>query len=304
MPSRASRLAFPALLIGSLCLAFGPWLVRLADVGPLQSAFWRMGLAAGPLLIAGWAMSGRRGTAMLGPAGGRTVALLLAAMAGAAFAVDLAAWHLGIARTTLANAALLSNSASFLLPLWGFVALRQRLAPRAALALAVAAGGTLLLVGHSADLSTRHLAGDLLCLTAAVFYAAYLIIVDRLRGRMTAMPLLGLATAAGALCLLPVALLAPGAFWPRDWTPVLLLALGSQVVGQGLVVFAVGHLRPLVVGLTLLIQPAVAGTIGALRFGETPGPIELTGAALIVGALVLVRLPERRAATMAGAPAG
>ena len=73
----------------------------------------------------------------------------------------------------------------------------------------------------------------------------------------------------------------------------MLLALGSQVVGQGLVVYAVGHLRPLVVGLTLLVQPAIAATIGLLRFGEVPGPTEIGGAALVVVALILVRLPDR-----------
>jgi drug/metabolite transporter (DMT)-like permease len=107
-------------------------------------------------------------------------------------------------------------------------------------------------------------------------------------------PLLALATGFGGIALLPPALALSGdSFWPTDWTPLLLLALGSQVIGQGLVVFAVGHLRPLVVGLTLLVQPAVAATIGALNFGEIPGLAEITGAALVVVALVLVRLPER-----------
>ncbi|HWJ37616.1 MAG TPA: EamA family transporter, partial [Sphingomicrobium sp.] len=31
------RLAFPALLIGNVALAFGPWMVRLADVGAVAA---------------------------------------------------------------------------------------------------------------------------------------------------------------------------------------------------------------------------------------------------------------------------
>ena len=38
-------LAFPALLLGNIALAFGPWLVRLADVGPVAAGFWRLALA-------------------------------------------------------------------------------------------------------------------------------------------------------------------------------------------------------------------------------------------------------------------
>ena len=47
----AVRLAFPALLAGNIALAFGPWLVRLADTGPVAAAFWRMALAVPFLLL-------------------------------------------------------------------------------------------------------------------------------------------------------------------------------------------------------------------------------------------------------------
>ncbi len=287
----AHRYAFAAMLLGSIMLAFGPWLVRLADVAPIASAFWRLGLGVVPLALLA------RYTGEPTPPGAidRRV-LVLAALAGVFFAADLAFWHLGIVRTTLANASLLSNAASFLLPLWGFVVLGHRPGKKALLAIAFALVGTVLLVGRSAELSPRHLAGDLFCLVAALLYTAYLISVDKLRSTLSAFPLLTLATLFGGLALLPVALMmSGGAFWPHNWTPLLLLALGSQVIGQGLVVFAVGHLRPLVVGLTLLAQPAVAAAIGAMRFGEVPGAIEITGAAFVVAALVLVRLPDRQA---------
>jgi drug/metabolite transporter (DMT)-like permease len=287
------RLAFPAMILGSAALAFGPWLVRLADVAPEASAFWRMGLGIVPLFLLARILPASVGGRV--PTDRRTLGL--AALAGIFFAADLAVWHLGIVRTTLANASLLSNAASFLLPLWGFLVLRQQPTRAAVAAIGLAAVGTLLLVGRSAELSPEHLAGDLLCLAAAVLYTVYILIIDRLRGHVAAMPLLALATLFGALSLLPFAhVLAAGAFWPRDWTPLILLTLGSQVIGQGLVVYAVGHLKPLVIGLAFLIQPAISGLIGAVRFGEIPGPAELAGAALVVAALVLVRLPERRPA--------
>ena len=214
-------------------------------------------------------------------------------IAALCFAGDLAVWHLGIARTTLANAALLSNAASFLLPLFGYLTARRLPGRHAALALGCAAAGTALLLGRSADVSARHLAGDLLCLAAAVLYTGYLILVDQARRRLAPLTLLALATVVAAVALLPAALTSGGPFWPRDWTPLVMLALGSQVIGQGLVVYAVGHLRPLVVGLTLLVQPAIGATVGAWRFGEVPGPAEIGGAALVIVALILVRLPER-----------
>lgn len=283
----APRFAFPAMLAGSICLAFGPWLVRLADVAPVASAFWRVALAVVPLML----LAGVRGAPARGlswPVAGGV------ALAGLCFAGDLAVWHLGIARTTLANAALLSNAASFLLPLFGYVASRTLPGRYATLALLCAAAGTALLLGRSADVSARHLAGDLLCLAAAVLYTGYLIFAERARRSLAPFTMLALSTVVATLALLPVALLTEGPFWPDDWTPLVLLALGSQVVGQGLLIYAVAHLKPLVVGLTLLVQPAIAATIGAYRFGEVPGVAEIAGAALVVTALLLVRLPEPR----------
>lgn len=283
------RLAFPAMLIGSATLAFGPWMVRIADVPPVTSAFWRQALAIVPLFILARLVAGSN-AAMVQGLNRRTIAAI--AVAGVFFAADLALWHLGIVRTTMANATLISNAASFLLPLWGFIVLRHRPGRKALVAIGLALVGTLLLVGQSAEMSPQHVIGDLLCLGAALLYTGYLIVVDRVRGHIAALPLLAVATAAGALALWPV-VLSHGQFWPGNWTPLVLLALGSQVIGQGLVVYAVGHLRPLVVGLSLLIQPAISAIVGALRFGEIPGPLAITGAALVVVALILVRLPEQ-----------
>ena len=312
-----ARLAFPAMLTGSIALAFGPWLVRSADVPATASAFWRMALAVVPLallaLIAGRTrravpVAAAAAESTTGPATGpalavaeargaggwpRAAALAPIAAAGVLFAADLAMWHLGIGRTTLANATLVGNCASFLLPVYGFVATRTLPGRAASLALLCAAAGIGLLIGRSADVSATHLTGDLLCIGAGVAYAAYFIAVDRVRATVAPLPLLTVATAFGALALLPVAALT-GPIFPGDWTPLVLLALGSQVVGQGLIVFAVGYLPPMVVGLTLLVQPTIAATIGSLRYGEPIGPAELGGMALVAVALVLVRLPPRR----------
>ena len=60
MPAdQPQRLAVPALLLGNVALAFGPWLVRLADVGPVAVGFWRVTIAL-PFLFAFAHASGQR----------------------------------------------------------------------------------------------------------------------------------------------------------------------------------------------------------------------------------------------------
>lgn len=162
----AARLAYPALLLGSAILAVGPVMVRLAPVGPMQSAFWRLAVAIIPLVLLVQLIPGQRlrqlpGRALLGGL----------ALSGVFFASDLLAWHLGIVRTTLANASLFSNMAGFMMMAWGIIVMRMRPTPRQAAVMLVASIGAFCLFGASAELSMRHLAGDLLCLLSAVFYA-------------------------------------------------------------------------------------------------------------------------------------
>ena len=69
--------------------------------------------------------------------------------------------------------------------------------------------------------------------------------------------------------------------------------IGSQLIGQGLLVFAIGHLPPLVVGIGLLTQPVAAAAIGWAAYGERLAIADGIGALLICAALVLIRLPPR-----------
>jgi drug/metabolite transporter (DMT)-like permease len=280
------RFAFPAVLIGSCALAFGPWLVRLSGVGPVAAGFWRLALAL-PFLFAIAAMTGQ---AVHWP--GRKLALLIA-FAAFFFAADLAAWHVGIHMTKLGNATLFGNVSSFAFAAWGLWLARRWPSPMQVGALALAATGAALLMSSSFELSARNFAGDLLALLAGLLYTGYLIAVQKGRDSLEALPLLFLSSLFGAAMLLPVSLAFGEQVIPADWTFVFLLALGSQVIGQGLLVYGIGHVSPLIVGLTLLTQPAISALVGWVAYGETLSPLDWLGAFAIGAALVLVRLPER-----------
>ena len=280
------RFAFPAVLIGSCALAFGPWLVRLSGVGPVAAGFWRLALAL-PFLFAIAAMTGQ---AVHWP--GRKLALLVA-FAGFFFAADLAAWHAGIHMTKLGNATLFGNVSSFAFAAWGLWLARRWPSPLQAGALALAATGAAFLMSSSFELSARNFAGDLLALFAGLLYTGYLIAVQKGRDSLKPLPLLFLSSLFGAAMLLPVSLAFGEQVIPADWTVVFLLALGSQVIGQGLLVYGIGHVSPLIVGLTLLTQPAISALVGWMAYGETLSPLDWLGALAIGAALVLVRLPER-----------
>jgi drug/metabolite transporter (DMT)-like permease len=274
------------LLVGSTALAFGPWLVRLAGVGPVAAGFWRLALALPFLFV----IARITGQPVHWP-GRRLTALV--ALAGFFFAADLAAWHAGIHMTKLGNATLFGNTSSFIYALWGLWLARRPPSPLQGTALLLAAIGAAMLMGSSAELSARNFRGDLLAMFAGLLYTGYLIAVQRARGALQPLPLLFIASTFGAAMLLPLSLALGERIIPPDWTAVLLLAIGSQVIGQGLLVYAIGSLSPLVVGLTLLTQPAISALVGWLAYGETLSPFDWIGAVAIGAALVLVRLPQR-----------
>jgi drug/metabolite transporter (DMT)-like permease len=279
-----ARYGLAALLVGCALLALGPMFVRTADTGPVASGFWRMALAL-PLLAL-MTRFGPKSNGRMTPA-----LIVIIAASGLLFAADLASWHVGINQTKMANATLFGNSASLIFPIYGFVVARIWPGRRQVLALLMAAAGAALLMGRSAELSPEHLVGDLLSLLAGVFYAAYFVTMARARETLAPLPLLAASTLASAVPLLILTNMLGEQVMPTNWTPLIALALCSQVVGQGLMVYAIGRMSPLVIGLTLLTQPITAGFVGWLMFDERLGALDFVGAALVGLALVLVRQP-------------
>jgi drug/metabolite transporter (DMT)-like permease len=280
------RLAFPALLFGNVVLAFGPWLVRLSDVGPVAVGFWRLVLAL-PFL---WLLARATGQPAHWP---KRALIYIIAAAAFFYALDLAAWNASIRMTKLGNSTLFGNSGSFVFAVYGLFLAHRAPSVRQGSALLLAFGGAAVLMGRSYELSPKNFAGDMLALFAGLFYGGYLIFVERARSSLKPLPLLLLATLFSIPFLLAISVGLGEKIWPDNWAPLLIFALSSQVVGQGLLVYSIGTLPPLVVGLALLTQPAISAGIGWMVYGETLSAGDIVGAIAIAAALVLVRLPER-----------
>lgn len=281
----APKFAFPALILANIILAMGPVLVRLADVGPIAAAFWRLAIAL-PFLFALALPRLRQIRLSRGQ-------WMMVVLAGLCFAADLASWHLGIGHTKVANATLFGNASALMLPLWGLIVLRERASTLQIGALALAAVGATILMGSSYELSPANLKGDLFCLLAGLLYTAYLLLMQDARKRLDSWSVLAVVSLAGALPLLACANAMGEQVMPYDWTPVIILALSSQLLGQGLLTYALGCFSPLVLGLSLLLQPAIAALAGWMLFGETLSAADIVGGVAVAVALVLVRLPRR-----------
>jgi len=286
---RIPLFSFLALLTGGTALGFGAIFMRLSDVGPIASAFWRMALAA-PLLWC-WAYAAREKDERAGRRIAFTPALL---WAGLCFGGDMAFWHLSLHYTTVSNATLLTNAAPILIALWLWCVRRVRFGVVFVAGMWSASIGAVLLVAPDllAHLAGARAFGDALGLISAVFYAAYQLVIKDARDQYSTPRLMAWSTTITGLSLLPLALLSPQPMLPHapaGWLPLLGLALLAQIGGQTVIAFASAHLPASLSSVTLLIQPLTA-TIGAwLIFGETIAPVQMLGGALLIAGIYFSR---------------
>jgi drug/metabolite transporter (DMT)-like permease len=282
-PARPAQwLLLLALFGGNVALAIGPWFVRVADTGPVAAGFWRLFLAL-PFMVLLARANGQRLTGM------PVKTLALVALGAVTFALDLASWHIGIGMTRLGNATLFGNAGSIVLLFWGFIVHRVVPGRLEALAIIFALAGAAILMGRSLEISDETLIGDLFSVAAGLLYAVYLLTLQNARGAFGSWSLLVWVSIFGAPVLLVIALLLGEPVWPQAWGPVVGLFVLSQLIGQGLMVFALRYFPPLVVGLALLTQPAVASIYGWLAFGEVLSGMDIVGMMLVGAALAVSR---------------
>ena len=293
MTPRPARLYLPALLAGGVAIGFAPIFVRLSEVGPSATAFWRLLLAL-PVLLA-WSGASGGGGERGERATGRDWRPLV--LAGLCFAADLALWHWSIKFTSVANSTLEANLASVFVVAFGWLVFGQRVSGRFGLAMLIALGGTALLVGRNARFSPTSLRGDLLGVATAVFYAGYLLSVRAARtrgwGTGTIMAASGVVT---AVTLLPIALLSGETMWPatpRGWAVLAGLAVVSHLGGQSLIAYALAGLPASFASVGLLVQPATAALAAWLLLGETLTAGQLAGGLLLLAGILLARRETR-----------
>ena len=273
-----------ALFAGAIFIALSPIWVRVSEVGPTASAFWRVTLAV-PLLWILFAFNSK-GKKTLDK--GQFVPLLAT---GLAFAGDLVFWHWSIQYTSVANSTLLANLASLFVTLAAWVLWKQRPSGLFVTGLAAALLGTGLLVRASVGFSPTALLGDALGVVTAMFYAWYLLSMKSLRDRGAAtLQLMAVTTTITAVILLPVALASGELLLPPTgigWLKLLGLAWISHAAGQGLIAYALAHLPAAFSAVGLLLQPAMAALFAWLLLAEPLSALQCAGGMVVLFGIYL-----------------
>lgn len=275
----ARPLALAALLLGAVAIGSSAIWVRVSETGPVATAFWRAALALPFLGLWAWSAPAERA------ARSQRQGVFLA---GALFAGDLAFWHLSIVLTSVAAATLLANLAPIFVTAAGWLWLNERVTGGFVAGLALALAGVAMLIGADFGVGTGALAGDALGLITAMFYAAYLMQVKRLRATLSTARIMAWSSLVTALVVLPVALLLNETVLPHSasgWGIVLGLALVSQVGGQSLIAYGLAHLPASLGSVSLLVQPVCATLFAWLLLGESIGLAQIAGGCAVLAGI-------------------
>jgi hypothetical protein len=160
-----------ALLAGAVALGSSPILVRLSELEPTATAFYRVALAAPAFLL--FAFPCRKPLSFSRNSRAGWIGLLWLVAAGGFFAVDLFCLHWSLRHTSVVNATLFLNFAPIFVSLGAWVAFGELPAPRTLLSYIIAICGVALLVGGVSTFEPAKLFGDVLGLAAGAAYGAY-----------------------------------------------------------------------------------------------------------------------------------
>jgi drug/metabolite transporter (DMT)-like permease len=177
--------------------------------------------------------------------------------------------------------------------LLGMVFLKQRIASRQWLAMAVSYSGMVLVFGHEAVLQGPDTVwGGVLVLLSAASYAVYLTHSGELVKRVGTLRLTGWASSvACVLCLVQFAVLKP---WSAVYVPAPVLwlsvfnATACTVLPVVLVMGAIARLGPGLTAQTGMVGPMATLLLGVMLLDEPFNGWILAGTALVLGGVFLV----------------
>ena len=269
------RLGVGLVTTAALCWSSGGLIARLVGTDPWTTIFWRSVFCAA--FLSGAVMLTQRGrlAAVVREAGWPGLGM------AACFATASTAFIMALSRTSVANTLIIQSLSPFIAGLLGWLCLRERVRRRTWIAMAVALGGTVVMLGGSPGGGSRI--GDALALVTATAFAAATVLVRW--HRSVYMP------AAGALAAALAGLFAFGHAtpWSVSGADLALLALfGIGQLGAGMLCFTAGaRLIPVAEASLIAVLECVLGPVWVwLAIGERPGVFAMIGGAIILTALV------------------
>ncbi len=275
------------LVAGLGMFAFAPILVRVAgDTDPFALAAIRT-VTAALLLLPFWLIRRNQADSFFDWRDN-----INSVIAGAVLGFHFIFWILALQNTSIASATILVTINPIILILIE-AGLFKRVFPSLVwLGVIIAFSGSVLL-GYSdsqIDSVFEHaLLGDFYAIVAALFFALYFLISQRLRQKSNWINYVFRVYGATGLTCLAAAIVAGSDFRvePVVWLAGIGLAVGPQIIGHGSMNYAVKFVAPTMLSTLVLTEPVFATILAWLIFTEIPPVLTIAAMGVILTGITL-----------------
>ncbi len=287
--SRAvSARTWGALAVLGVVIAFSlsSTLVKRAETPGVLVAFWRMTTVSVVWNAYLWS-TGRRVTM-------RNVRQ--AFVPGVFFGLNLAAFFSGATHNSVANAALIGSLAPFLIVPLGARLFGEWHNPRALVFALVAFGGVTLVLFNAPPNGDASIRGNVFGLLAMLLWTGYVVSTRHFRRDMDVATFMSTVSPIAALSVLPLAIAHGGVFGMSStgWTYMLILTFLTGVAAHGLMVFAQKSIQIGTIGISQVVQPALAVVWSFLLLGEILRHGQVLGIAIVMSGLLAFLVLNQR----------
>jgi drug/metabolite transporter (DMT)-like permease len=278
----------------AIALAFVPIFVRISEVGPIATAFYRFFLSF-PFLMAWMIIDQVHAPTPRMPTTPKDYMLILGA--GTFLALDITLWHWSIMYTTIINATLLNNLTTVFVALGAWVFLKQSVALETKKGIALAFLGSFILVGYNAKLDMGHVWGDMLALISALFFTAFILMVKELRRHFRSPTILAWGALPTLYILGAISYMTGERFFPvtkSGWWPLLGMAFLVHILGQGLMTYSMGMISATLSSLILGLSPLFAALLAWVIFDESLTWLQVFGAVIVLWGIYIAKRSDRQ----------
>jgi drug/metabolite transporter (DMT)-like permease len=264
------------LAAGASIISFSGVYVKMVNVGPTATGFYRTFIGAIILLVI---LIIKRERLWYGINN-----FLISALCGIAFALDLFCWHKSVLYIGPGLSTILANFQVFFLAAFGFFILKERIGIRYFGSIILAIIGLFMIVGFKwGSFPDKYRLGIFLALITAAAYSSYILLLRLLQSkekRLSTTANLATVSIIASACLWLMSLLEGQSLIIPDLPSMVYLfiyGLLSQVVAWLLISKALPNVKASLAGLILLLQPALAFAWDILFFKRDIGIISGIG---------------------------
>ena len=264
------------LLVGVFTLSLAAILIKLSEqyIGPNATVFNRYWIAT--TILGLWRGSKVIASRLSGDSSEqnktyRLPDILLLVVSATVISIAHIMWAWSLTLTNVANANLLHNLTPIFTTFGGWVLLKHNFDRKFLIGMVLTVGGAIAIGIQDLQIAPEQLIGDALALLSAIFYAANLLVTEKLRDEFSATSILLWSCFFRIFLTFPVAVFTEEQLFPSSlegWLPVFCLALLCQVIGSGILGYSLKQFSSGFISLFLLLEPIITTILAWLIFAE------------------------------------